>query len=233
MPREHHRDRRRRLLAAGRCPGHAGEFVLHGLKHCERCRAFNRRSYLKHRALAKAEGRCVRHTRQPARPGRYTCQRCTDQQRLREAARGRTGRQRAYRASRYHSRVRQGGCPKHPGHERAGCRECLDAKRKADRARDRLRRGGRSGHAPVNCRDYKATTVRMPRREPDEFNPGRLDRLADAVSELLRLMLAEGRDLSDVTPDEVVSLYEGKHRLFASEAGALTTMFATQWGKKT
>ena len=117
------------------------------------------------------------------------------------------------------------------GDERAGCRECLDVSKRGGRPgapTDAFRRRGpeRRRHAPVEIADRlhrPATGVRMSAVEAnrDDVQSGSMGPKTMAgpmpCQRLLRLMLAgRPRPVDDVTPDErLVSLYEGKHRLFA------------------
>ena len=182
--------------------------MIPGLKHCERCREIARRSQSVYKAKAKASGRCVRHPRQPARPGRVTCQLCTDQRRVSEAARTPADRRAAYRR-------RKGGAVERPKPKPTRDRPKPDAG---------ILYGLKGG--------YKATTQRMPTRDRDEFKRFRLDSVADGVARVLRLMLSEGRDLDDVEPAEVLERFSGPHRPFASEAGALVRMYLGQWATR-
>jgi hypothetical protein len=93
------RERRARLVAAGRCPYHPGRFAMRGYRRCEACVEASRRYVAAHQARRRVLGQCQRCSK-PARPGGGFCATCARKKSEADRARAEAVRARATRRRR-------------------------------------------------------------------------------------------------------------------------------------
>lgn len=128
---KHAKDRRKRLLKAGKCPDHPDRDVVPGLKHCQECCDYAKKNSKK---LIKA-GKCIRHWDCDVVPGLKCCQKCRDYVKK--------------NSKKYRVRLLKAGkCPMHPDRDVVPglkcCQKCRDnAKKNGKKHRARRRKAGR------------------------------------------------------------------------------------------